>query len=253
MAKVRDGNIVLSDQQTLIVNGVTVINTERKGEFSSIVLESTPTVNITGFSTDGNLASNSDSLIPTQQAIKTYVDNSGGDVAVSGTPVVGQKVAWTAADTIQGVNYFAGALNLANNGYRMIDVLPIPAGQTITEDDKLYAKYDSGQGTICVFQYDANGVDSEDYYLFGVALNGGSISNVINVWVGWGMLKRRDTFAFANTDLGKPIWASTTPGQMSVNRPTGAGDHVNKVGTAISSNYILYRFSIDDTRISSGS
>ena len=60
------------------------------------------TTTATGFSTDGTLASNSDSLIPTQQAVKSYVDSAaafslvsdtapelGGDLDLSGNNIIG--------------------------------------------------------------------------------------------------------------------------------------------------------------------
>jgi hypothetical protein len=60
------------------------------------------TTTATGFSTDGTLASNSDSLIPTQQAVKSYVDSAaafslvsdtapelGGDLDLSSNNIIG--------------------------------------------------------------------------------------------------------------------------------------------------------------------
>ena len=178
-----------------------------------------------------------------------HTGSGGGDVAVSGTPTAGQKVAWTAADTIAGVDYFAGAFSLADGGYKLIDVLPLPAGETITFGQPLYGKYDAGQATICAFKYDADAADAETYFLLGIALNGGVAEATINVWIGYGMIARLDTLGFANADLGKPVWATTTAGGFSATAPAIAGNHVNKVGTAVAATYMLYRFSIDDTKI----
>ena len=102
MAKVKKGNIVLTNQQSLIIDGETVVSKERKGQFSSIALDSTSDLYITGFSTDGTLSTNSDSSIPTEKAVKTYVDNNSGDVRLQGIPAVGQMAVWTNENTIEG-------------------------------------------------------------------------------------------------------------------------------------------------------
>ena len=55
--------------------------------------------------TDGTLSANSDMLVASQKAVKTYVDNSVsglGDVTKVGTPVDNQIGVWTGDGTIEG-------------------------------------------------------------------------------------------------------------------------------------------------------
>lgn len=68
---------------------------------ASLTLASGATV--TEFSTDGTLAGDSDSAVPTEKAVKTYVDAAGGgNVSNTGTPADGQIAVWTDATTIEG-------------------------------------------------------------------------------------------------------------------------------------------------------
>jgi hypothetical protein len=74
-----DGNgnylTVTTSQVRLVVGG------EAKGSFASNGLTLTTGTNITEFSTDTTLAGNSDNAVPTEKAVKTYVDQATGQVA----------------------------------------------------------------------------------------------------------------------------------------------------------------------------
>jgi hypothetical protein len=72
MAKFRSGNLVLTSTQTIIQGNYTILDSTRKGTFSSLDLDSTGAI-ITEFSIDGTLAGNSDAALPTEKAVKTYV------------------------------------------------------------------------------------------------------------------------------------------------------------------------------------
>jgi len=73
MAKFRNGNLVLTSTQTIIQGNYTILDSTRKGLFNSLDLDSTGAV-ITEFSIDGTLVGNSDAVLPTEKAVKTYVD-----------------------------------------------------------------------------------------------------------------------------------------------------------------------------------
>jgi len=58
---------------------------------------------INEFSTDGTLSGDSDDAVPTEKAVKTYVDaTASGDVSKAGTPVNDQVGIWTGDGTIEG-------------------------------------------------------------------------------------------------------------------------------------------------------
>jgi hypothetical protein len=74
MAKFRSGSLLLTSNQTIIHGSTTILDTTRKGLFNTLALDSAGAV-ITEFSIDGTLVGNSDTALPTQKAVKTYVDN----------------------------------------------------------------------------------------------------------------------------------------------------------------------------------
>ena len=69
------------------------------------------------FSTDGTLSGDSDLAVPTEKAVKTYVDASGGgDVYKVGTPAANQVAVWTGDGTIEGTtNVNLNSLTLATD------------------------------------------------------------------------------------------------------------------------------------------
>lgn len=82
MAKFRNGNLVLTSSQTIVHGSSTVLDATRKGLFNSLQLDATLT-NINEFSTDTTLAGNSDTALPTEKAVKSYVDTSIGDFSTN--------------------------------------------------------------------------------------------------------------------------------------------------------------------------
>ena len=150
----------------------------------------------------------------------------------------------TKADTTGTV----GAFTLADQTSQIVDFLSLTAGEAITAGNPVYAKWDAGLEEICIFAYDADAADAADFFMLGIASSSASAEAAVQVWVGKAMLMRRDTFSFPTATYGKPLWSTTTAGGISSTPPPTAGDHVIKIGTAVAANYILYRFSIDDTQ-----
>lgn len=74
MAKFRSGNLVLTSAQTIIQGNYTVLDATRKGSFNSLALDSTADLVISEFTNDTSLAGNSDTALPTEKAVKSYID-----------------------------------------------------------------------------------------------------------------------------------------------------------------------------------
>ena len=84
MAKFRSGNLVLTSSQEIIQGSNTVLSNTGSGRFADLRLDSALTTIINEFSKDGTLAGNSDTALPTEKAVKTYVDNKiSGSIAAS--------------------------------------------------------------------------------------------------------------------------------------------------------------------------
>ncbi len=79
MARFKRGNLVLDEAQKIIHGQNTVVSGDRKGLFSKIQLDLGAEVE--EFSTDGTLYGNSDTAVPTEKAVKTYVDAAGGGIS----------------------------------------------------------------------------------------------------------------------------------------------------------------------------
>jgi len=109
MARFKDDNILLTSAESLIIDGIVAIDSSRKATFSELVLDSTVTT-IDEFSTDGTLGDESDTALPTEKAVKTYVDNAVGaatkisveDSSVEVTDAANGKVEVTIDSTVEG-------------------------------------------------------------------------------------------------------------------------------------------------------
>ena len=86
MARFKDDNLVLTSVESIIVDGQVVVDSSRVGAFSEIGLD--VGASIDEFSTDGTLAGNSDTALPTEKAVKTYAD---GVVAVASKILAGNS------------------------------------------------------------------------------------------------------------------------------------------------------------------
>jgi len=129
MAKIRRGDLVLSSTETIIKDGIVVVDNTRKGIFSSLDLDSTGAT-INEFSIDTTLAGNSDTALPTEKAVKAYVDtglsglsqnkisqlNSKVEVIDTGTGYVDIIV-----DTKQAAKFNALATELYYNGTKKFE------------------------------------------------------------------------------------------------------------------------------------
>jgi hypothetical protein len=74
MAKFRPGNLILTATEKIIQGGIVVLDESRAGDFASLSLDASPTVQSTSFDTNINLGL-SDTTLPTQKAVKDYVDS----------------------------------------------------------------------------------------------------------------------------------------------------------------------------------
>ena len=74
MARWKGGSIYLKTTQKLIHGETDRIDGDGGGNFSALTLDVSPGTTISGLSTDGTFSGNSDTTIPTEKAIKTYVD-----------------------------------------------------------------------------------------------------------------------------------------------------------------------------------
>ena len=106
MAKFRSGNLVLQSTQTITQGGITVLDTARGGRFTSLKLDAELTTIIDEFSIDGTLIDNSDTALPTEQAVKTYVDNKiAGSI---GSGIDNRVARYDGADSIQSSGLVLG-------------------------------------------------------------------------------------------------------------------------------------------------
>lgn len=71
MAKFRNGNLVLTSTQEIIQGARTVLDDNSLGFFDSLKLDLGATIN--EFSIDGTMVGNSDTALPTEKAVVTYV------------------------------------------------------------------------------------------------------------------------------------------------------------------------------------
>jgi len=100
MAKFRNGNLVLTSSQNISIGGTVAVDNTRAGTFSDIRLDANLATIIDEFSTDGTLVGDSDTALPTEQAVKTYVDNKiSGSIASS---VDNRLARYDGTDGIQG-------------------------------------------------------------------------------------------------------------------------------------------------------
>jgi len=75
MAKFRQGNLVLTETQKIIQGSETVLDSTGAASLLSLQF-SGGGANIYEFSIDGTLAGDSDTVVPTEKAVKTYVDTA---------------------------------------------------------------------------------------------------------------------------------------------------------------------------------
>jgi len=75
MAKFRNGNLVLTSLQNIQIGAVVAVDNTRAGTFSDVRLDANLATVIDEFSIDGTFAGDSDTALPTEKAVKAYVDN----------------------------------------------------------------------------------------------------------------------------------------------------------------------------------
>jgi hypothetical protein len=92
MAKFNQGNLVLTSSQTIIQGTKTIVNIDGAAELISLDVSGESILNslqletgatIVEFSIDGTLSGDSDTAVPTEKAVKTYVDTQIGGLTTN--------------------------------------------------------------------------------------------------------------------------------------------------------------------------
>jgi len=79
MARFKSGNLELASSNKIKHGTKTILDRDRKAFLSAIKLDTGTDIN--EFSTDGTLVGNSDSAVPTEKAVKAYIDAAGGGIS----------------------------------------------------------------------------------------------------------------------------------------------------------------------------
>ena len=79
MARFKGGNLELASSNKIKHGTKTILDRDRKAFLSAIKLDTGTDIN--EFSTDGTLVGNSDSAVPTEKAVKAYIDAAGGGIS----------------------------------------------------------------------------------------------------------------------------------------------------------------------------
>jgi len=111
---------------TLVSRSATLTSADiNGGTASGVTVHGTPSlylasgVTVTELSSDGTLTGNSDTAVPTEKAVKTYVDNTGG-FTLSGVTVFNTTL--TAANTFQDLDIGATVTDLASGGIAYLEI-----------------------------------------------------------------------------------------------------------------------------------
>jgi len=122
MARFKSGNLELTSSNKIKHGTKTILDRDRKAFLSAIKLDTGTDIN--EFSTDGTLVGNSDSAVPTEKAVKAYVDAAGGGISyeiISGN---------TTAEEAKGY-----LINASNNDVTLTLPLSPSEGDTVAAVD----------------------------------------------------------------------------------------------------------------------
>ncbi|UPS91230.1 hypothetical protein [Bizionia sp. M204] len=97
---------------------------------SGLALENGTRVN--AFSSDGTLASNSNNALPTEQAVKTYVDNSIATLAPTAKTIVVPATTFTSNNSLVNFGIGGGYAYKPTGTQAILAPLVIPIGSTVT-------------------------------------------------------------------------------------------------------------------------
>jgi len=98
MAKFRSGDLVLTSTQQIIQGSNTILHANGMGDFAILNVSGLSSLyslrlntgtTIYEFSTDGTLAGNSNNAVPTERAVKTYVDTQIGGLSTNHNSLIG--------------------------------------------------------------------------------------------------------------------------------------------------------------------
>ncbi|OBX23405.1 MULTISPECIES: hypothetical protein [Bizionia] len=137
------------------------------------------------FSTDGTLADNSNNALPTEQAVKTYVDNSIASVAATAKTIVIPATAFISNGVNNTINYgFGGGfVNKPSGNSAIYAPVIIPGGSTITSvtfffrDTNSAANVNLEATLISIYQ-----TNSFSSFLFTVSTFGGLPDGITRVY-----------------------------------------------------------------------
>ena len=167
------------------------------------------------FSTDGTLAGDSDTALPTEQAVKTYVD------AVEATVITESSTSTLTNKTIIDASNHVHADTVHVEVYN-------DSGGTLTKGTAVYVSgYDVGNELVEVDKADADTANMPAIGLVYADITDGNSGTVI----AYGDLEDLVTNSYS---VGDALYVDTTAGGLTDTKPTGASS-IQKIGTVIRS------------------
>ena len=176
-------------------------------------------VAIQEFSNDTALAGDSDLAVPTEKAVKAYVDAASFTLVDDTTPQLGGNL------DVNGFNINYGAI-LTGNGTYKGDIM------TVTVDDASTA---FGNALYCAadFHYERCDADADATMpCRALALEAGAGSKMI-------LLKGQICNTSWDWSAGT-VWTSLTTGEITQTLASGTGDQVQEIGFALSADTIYF-------------
>lgn len=213
------------------------------GVTSAIQTQFSAKVSTTAIDTEAELESVSNTQIATETEAQGYVTyeqlNTNSDID---TNLSDGATASTVPSSAGVVAYYTvTSFALSDGASKSVHFITVPAGETVAAFAPVYGKYDAGQTAMAIYNYDADGADSDAYFPLGVAATGGDVTDSLTIWVEQALLVRRDELDFATSTWGKPFYASTTAGGVSSTKPSTTDDYIFGMGIIINADYLLYK------------
>jgi len=113
------------------------------------------------------------------------------------------------------------------------------AGYTTTQSDLVYLS-SAGRWE----EADADAAGAAAINLLGIALEVKDDGEAMNVALPGSFIQDASVYSFGS-DIGKPLYMSTTDGEITATKPTGSGDAVRTVGYAVHADMIFFNPSSD--------
>lgn len=128
--------------------------------------------------------------------------------------------------------------SLADDGWIGPELAGV-AGENLAQWDLLYVKPSAGGARW--WKYDADATDKQKIPK-GVAIQAVSSGQTLRIGTPYGIARNDGWNMTANQDEGKEVYASTTPGGITLTMPSTEGDIVVPVGFVLDANYIHFTF-----------